>query len=124
MSDDIHMKPVLAKAIEHAFVLAVSDCLPPPERPDDMDRYDARKRVVQLDVYKITDEEWAQIDPMALAQNLCCRLLGTGGWQVGGVYSANATVNEVIAACFGEDEANRDPIADVKEALGLMKSPT
>ena len=116
--NDTNMKPLLSKLIERAFVLAVSDCIAPPVGFDDQDDYDKRKAAVQRDVYSISAEDWAQIDAMALAQNLCCRLLGKGGWEVNGVYSANATVQQVVNACFG-GEASKDPLADIKETLGL-----
>lgn len=119
MNDQIDMKPLLGKLIERAFVFAVSDCIAPPEQPGkDQDDYDKRKLAIQRDVYNVTDEDWAQIDPMALAQNVCCRLLGTGGWSVNGVYAPNATVQQVVNACFGA-EASRDPLGGIIEAMGL-----
>ena len=115
---DTNMKPLLGKLIERAVVLAISDCIAPPNEFSGMDGYSKRRRDIQRSVYNISEEDWAQIDPMALAKNVCCRLLGMGGWEVNGVYSANATVNQVVNACFGA-EASRDPLADIIEDLGL-----
>ena len=121
MSESISMKPLLSKLVQRAFVLAVSDCIPPPEGINDLDAYDKRKEEIQRNVYDITPEEWAQIDPMALAQNLCCRLLGEGGWSVGGVYSANATVDQVMRATFGEG-SSKNPLEDIIKELGLEEA--
>jgi len=68
-------------------------------------------------MHAITDEEWAQISPLALAQNIACRLVGYGGWESRGVYSTNSTVQQqVVNACFGA-ETSRDPLAYIKEFI-------
>lgn len=114
--NDTNMKPLLGALVQRAVVLAISDCIRPPDGIDDVEEYEKRKAEVQRNVFSILAEDWAQIDPMALAQNVACRLLGAGGWTVNGVYSGNATINQIVNACFGA-EASRDPLADVKEAL-------
>ncbi len=93
MSDDITMKPLLAVAVTEALRLAIQDSMMPE------------------------DKTLADIDLDALAQNLCCRLLGTGGWMVRGVYSGNATPQEILHACVEHPRA--DPLADVKAAFGF-----
>ena len=91
--DDVSMKPLLAVAVHEALRLAIQDCMMPE------------------------DKTLADVDLDALAQNLCCRLFGTGGWSVRGVYSGNATPQEILHACVENPRA--DPLADITTALGL-----
>jgi hypothetical protein len=50
---------------------------------------------------------------------VACRLLGTGGWSVNGVYSANATARETLQATFARpDQSHADELAfDLKRAF-------
>ena len=59
----------------------------------------------------------AHIDPEALAQNLAVRLLGSGGWWIGGLYAGNATPREVFEASI--DRPDRDAVAEVAFDLNL-----
>ena len=109
--NDTHMKPLLSVAIHEAVKLAIVDCLD-PDKVTDEDRIVYRK-----DNHKIPGDLWKSIDPTALAQNICCRLLGTGGWEVNNVYAGNASPIEVLYACI--QNPGQDPNGDVKKALGL-----
>ena len=57
-----------------------------------------QKAEMRHDIHKMPSEAFAGIDPSALAQNVCCRLLGSGGWVVGGIYGGNATDREIFEA--------------------------
>lgn len=117
------MKALLSVAITEAVKLALIDsCVAPPRNLEDMDRCDARKAELLWDIYKITPEELGSMDPGALAQNVCCRLLGTGGWVVGRVYAGNATPREILDASLCRPD--QDPLGDIKMDLGLGEETT
>ena len=96
--ESVSMKPLLGKLIQEAFRIAVLDCIP------DLD--DNRRVAIFRDIYAVTEEEWQSIDPGALCQNIGCRLLGTGGWTVRGVYSGNASTREVFDATIANSDIN------------------
>lgn len=95
----ISMKAMLAACIEEAFRIAVCDSLLP-------ETSDERRVLIHADLHAITSEEWAEIDPNALRRNICNRLLGYGGWDIRGVYSGNASAEEVFAASFPKGGIN------------------
>lgn len=115
------MKPLLSVAIMEAVKLAIIDSIAPAEIDGDVDAWmaesDARRDRLAFDIYQITGEELASIDPGALAQNVACRLLGTGGWCVNGVYAGNATPREILDACVHRPD--QDPLGDIKHSMGL-----
>lgn len=105
--EPVSMKPLLAAALDEAFAIAVVDSI--------LDLTDERRIAIFRDLYCMTGEEWGSIDPGALRQNITCRLFGTGGWLVRGVYSGNANKREVFGACIANSEVN--PIDDVIGSL-------
>lgn len=112
-NDFISMKPLLGLAIQEAVKRAILDCMP-PESTDE-------ERLKWLwDLYSIPEAHWAQIDPGALARNVVCRLLGTGGWQIGKMYAGNATPREILEACV--ERPDQDPLGDIKMDLGLREA--
>lgn len=121
--NDVSMKPLLSVAIHEAVNLALIDsCVEPPKDLSDAEqtRYQSRKEELRWDIFKLTDEEMAWMDPKALAKNICCRLLGTGGWEVNGVYAGNATPTQILEACVHRPD--QDPIGDIKMDLGRLGS--
>jgi hypothetical protein len=121
---DRTVKPLLAVAVEEAVKLAFADsCLAcemdkviAAEGVDAwMDRADDVRTDWSNNPSMIPDEYVAGMDRAAFAQNLCCRLLGTGGWQIGDLYTGNATPQEVFDASIGR--AHEDPTAAVRMAL-------
>lgn len=78
---------------------------------------DEQKLEMRHDIYKMPSEAMAEIDPGALAQNVCCRLLGRGGWVVGGVYGGNATDREVFEATI--ERPDYSAIDELAFDLGL-----
>lgn len=115
------MKPLLGMAIQEAVVLALIDSVHIPEdksEPDvikHMHKQDDLRRQWASDIYSMPDELLSTIDPIALAQNVARRLLGTGGWVVGDVYSGNASPREVVEATFTRPD--KDPLGDIKFAM-------
>lgn len=129
MDNETHMKPLLATAVTEAVKLAIVDSLPVEwpvnafvEGTEECLERQEKKRNWLWDPYSIPQEHWNGIDPMALAQNICCRLLGKGGWEVNGVYSGNATPREILDACV--ERPDQDPLGDIKHALGLKREET
>lgn len=112
--DEVSMKPLIGLAIQEAVKLALIDCLDPHQVTDeDRMRY-------RWDIHSVPDELWAGIDPTALAQNVACRLIGTGGWTVNGVYAGNATPKQILESCI--ERPDEDPNGDIKLWLnGLDK---
>ncbi len=96
--ESVSMKPMISKLFAEAYRIAVIDCIP------DID--DKRKCELYADLYKLTTEEWASIDIMALKQNIICRFIGTGGWSVRGVHGANSSAREVYEHTMPFDERN------------------
>jgi hypothetical protein len=97
------MKPLLAAALDEAFRIAVVDSIP--------ELTDERRIAIFRDIYRMTEAEWGSIAPVALRQNIACRLFGSGGWSVRGVYSGNANAREVFDSCIANTEAN--PVDDI-----------
>jgi len=109
------MKPLLALAIREALHLALIDSATPP-RSDHADIGDwtpEQVAAMRSDIHAIP----LDFDPEALAQNLACRLLGTGGWSLGDLYSPNATPQEVFDHSI--DRPHRDAITEMVIDLGL-----
>jgi hypothetical protein len=106
---EVSMKPMLGKLVQEAVKLALIDCCIADavdaavgkDNPD-IERWVETSNRLRAewseDIYSMPDDLFARMDPMALAQNVACRLLGTGGWSVNGVYSANATARETLQA--------------------------
>ena len=84
MRSERHMKPLLGLAIQEAVHLAIIDCCDPDRTPEQQMEW-------EYDIYAIPSEQLAQMDPIALAQNVACRLMGPGGWRIGDMYTGNAT---------------------------------
>jgi hypothetical protein len=114
----LSMKPLLAVAIQEAVKLALIDSVYVRDGDEERPPNDDERREWRWDVYAIPDESLARIDPVALAQNVCVRLLGTGGWYANGVYSGNATPREVLEACL--ERPDEDPIAGAAFSMGLV----
>jgi hypothetical protein len=71
---------------------------------------DEERAKMQMDEY--AGPQYVDFDPGALAQNVCCRLLGTGGWNVGGIYAGNATDRDVFdASIIRPDRSRIDELA-------------
>lgn len=125
MEPDRSMKPLLAVAVTEAVRLALVDsCLAcEMERVIAADGIDAwLERADSIceqwarNPELIPDGDVAGMDRAALAQNVACRLLGTGGWQIGSLYAGNATPQEIFDASI--DRTHEDPTADVR--MGLL----
>jgi hypothetical protein len=128
MSDEderVTMKPMLGALVQEAVRLALIDSV----LVDELDKHPVEKWGVvgdrlraewADDIYKIPSEHIARMDPQALAQNVAVRLLGPGGWNVGGVYGGNASASELVEATFARpDHSHTDDVAfDVLRALG------
>jgi len=108
----VSMKAMLSVLFDEAFRIAVVDSID----PDLID--DAGRCAVYKDVYTITKEQWASIDPMALSKNTRNRFIGVGGWEVRGRYAPNCTPREVFDATIGGPDM--DLIAGIKEQLRNM----
>lgn len=115
MDEDRSMKPLLGKLIEEAVHLALIDvCLADGtekalgDREWNLYEHNAvRDRLMSEwshDVYAIPADVVGGIDPGALAQCISVRLLGPGGWSIGGVYAGNATASEIVAQTFARPD--------------------
>lgn len=93
------MRCLLSVAVQEAVTLALIDTARPRDA-NGQDRFwtDDEKLAMRRNIYAMPDEALGNMDPGALARNVACRLLGTGGWIVGGVYAGNATPREVFEA--------------------------
>jgi hypothetical protein len=60
---------------------------------------------------------YVDFDPGALARNVSNRLLGSGGWEVGGHYCGNATAREITNASIAD--LDRDEVAELLSDLGI-----
>ena len=127
---DRSMKPMLAKLVEEAVHLALIDCCLADAMDDIIERQgidawldgasDAVKTEWAHDIHAIPSAYIARMDPLALAQNVAVRLLGTGGWMVGGVYSGNATAREILDATF--ERPDRSHVSEIAfDVLKLME---
>jgi hypothetical protein len=115
-SEEVSMKPLLSAALDEAFHIAVVDSIP--------DLTDERRIAIFRNLHCMTDEEWGRIDPGALRRNIACRLWGSGGWTVRGVYSGNANKREVFEACIANTEANQiDDVVGALRGSGLDAKP-
>lgn len=108
---NIDMKALLGVAVSEAVHLALIDTV-------EIDLTDAQRQAARWDIHRIPGEAIARMDPEALAQNVCVRLLGSGGWFVNGVYAGNATPREVLDASI--QRPDRDPIDEIAFDLGLQ----
>lgn len=124
------MKPMLGACIEQAVHLALIDSATPPQKLDGEALEERaglwsneQRAAMEADIYAIPSEALAGMDPRALAQNICNRLLGPGGWTLptpdGPLYTGTATTREVFEASF--DRPDRDHVAEV--AMDLMPDP-
>jgi hypothetical protein len=99
----LSMKPLLGALVKEAVKLALIDSVMPTERePNGQTRLptDEEQRRWREDIHSIPAAYIANMDPLALAQNVACRLLGTGGWSVNGVYGGNASPRDLLDATF------------------------
>jgi hypothetical protein len=122
------MKPLLGKLVQEAVHLALIDCCLADEMDgiierEGVDAWLARGDQVKTewarDIHAIPSAHLARMDPLALAQCVAVRLLGSGGWMVGGVYAGNATARELLDATFERpDQSHVDELAfDVLRAM-------
>jgi hypothetical protein len=122
---------MLAACIQEAVHLALIDSVGPEADPkaESLERRAGvwtpeERAAMEADIYAIPPEAIARMSPMALAQNVACRLLGTGGWELptpnGPMYTGNATTSEVFEASF--DRPDRDHVAELAFDLGLKPS--
>ena len=109
----VTMAPLLHKLMQEAFCIAVCDSI---------DVTDERKVEIFRDIYRITEEEWQSMDPMALANNVFQRFMG-GGHTVRGVYGGNANPREVFDACVANKEGSVDHVANFLSEQGLEVTP-
>lgn len=109
---ELHMRPLLAAAIEQAVFLALIDSCA-------ADATDEERAAWAWDIYTMPDKLFAKMDPGALAKNVACRLIGKGNWTVGGCYSGNATPREALEACIIRPD--QDPLGDIKMWLGAKE---
>ena len=114
------MKPLLSVVLRQALHWALIDSAAVHD-PDNADCTDGtristpeEREAWGWDMYAIP---LGHIDPGALAQNLAVRLLGGGGWHIGGLYSGNATPQEVFDASI--DRPDRDEVSEIAFDLGL-----
>ena len=118
------MKPLLAVCLKEAVRLALIDsCVEPPKDASDAEsqRYEARKEELGWDIYKLSGDELAGMDPMALAQNVAWRLFGTGGWEVNGAYAGNSTPQAILEAFVHRPDQN--PLGILIMDMGLNPLP-
>ena len=121
----LSLKPLLAVAIHEAVAWALVDSTDPElagltesfKAGDD--NFAKTRAGWVLDPHSIPAEALASIDPTALAQNIANRLLGTGGWETGGIYHGNASPQETFTALVRRP--HQDPLGDIKMALGLKE---
>lgn len=132
MDEARSMKPLLGKLIEEAVHLALIDsCLAieqdrrlPSSGSWTLVEHQAVTERIKADwhddIYAIPGECLAGMDAVALAQNVAVRLLGPGGWMVGGVYAGNATARELSDVTFGRpDRSHTSEVAF--DMLGAME---
>jgi len=117
------MKPMFAALVKEAVKLALIDCVVHEAARAEWEEaggpfsvyeaaYDRMRTEWEHDVYAIPDRLFAGMDPMALAQNVCVRLLGPGGWVVGNTYAGNATAREMFDETFSRpDQSHVDEVA-------------
>lgn len=114
MSADLTMKPLLSLAIMEAVKLALIDSAVPP---DNGFWTDEQKVEFGRNVYALPSDAIARMDPGALAQNVACRLLGYGGWEVRGEYAPNMTPRQVFESSI--ERPDQDVISETIFDLGL-----
>lgn len=105
---ETNMKPLLGLAVQEAVKLALVDTAA---------KTDEQRFEWTWDIYAMPDDALVGIDPGALAQNVACRLLGSGGWFSGTTYAGNATPTEVLHSCI--QRPDQDPIDEIAFDLGL-----
>ena len=114
------MKPMLAVVLKQALHWALIDSAAVYD-PENADCTDGTRLPTPEEReawgWSINAIPLAHIGPDALAQNLAVRLLGSGGWHIGGLYAGNASPREVFEASI--DRPDRDEIAEIAFDLGL-----
>lgn len=114
------LKPLMALAIHEAVKWAFVDCASHPGKiPGEAGPLASEEERAKWlhDIYSMPSECFAQMDPGAVAQNICNRLMGSGGWRVNGVYAGNATPQQILECCIHRPD--QDPVGDVMMDLGL-----
>lgn len=129
MSDELqpegverNMKPALATLVQEAVCLALIDSAVPHDE-DGKERFwtDEERQAMEHDIFAMPGEALAEMDPIALAQNVAVRLLGRGGWELptiaGPIYTGNATAREVWEASLARPD--RSIVDEMAFDLGL-----
>lgn len=80
-------------------------------------RHLTREERAKMRADQYAGPKYVDFDPGALAQNVACRLLGTGGWEVGGVYAGNASPREIFEITFARPD--RSETAEIAHDMGL-----
>lgn len=124
---ELAMKPMLAECVQEAVKLALIDSCWPVDEATGEDRPQSwtpeERLAMRRDIHAMPASAFSNMDPSALAQNVCVRLLGAGGWRLpdprGGspIYTGNATTREVFDASF--ERPDHDVVAEVAFDLGL-----
>lgn len=126
------MRCILSKCIQEAVKLAIIDCVGGDQMNAYRDQYpndtweqtfarcDEERAEWLRDIYAVPDTLWALIDAGALASNVACRLIGYGGWTVGGIYGGNGTIQQIVDATFARPD--QDHIAEIAFDMGLQPS--
>lgn len=121
----LSLKPLLAVAIHEAVAWALVDSTDPElagctaSFVNGDDNFAKTRASWVLDPHSIPAEALASIDPTALAQNITTRLLGSGGWETGGIYHGNASPQQTFDALVRRP--HEDPLGDIKMALGVIE---
>lgn len=121
----LSLKPLLAVAIHEAVAWALVDSTDPElagcteSFVNGDDNFRKTRAGWVLNPHTIPAEALASIDPSALAQNICVRLLGPGGWDAGGIYHGNASPQQTFDALVRRP--HEDPLGDIKMSLGLAE---
>ena len=110
---DRNMKPLLSVALKEALHLALIDSIGSEDTKT--------RREWETDIDAIPDDALARVDLTALGQNLACRFLGSGGWELPHgeerAYTGNLTATEIWELSI--DRPDRDQIAETAFDLGL-----
>lgn len=116
--DNLNMKPLLGAIIQQALRLAIIDCCGiVKDGTGERLATDSEREGWLANIHSLSQELWNDIDPTALGQNLGCRLLGRGGWEMNGVYAGNASPATLFNQVFSKATKGQvdDIIADLKE---------
>lgn len=126
--DKVSMKPMLGKLVEEAVKLALidsvlADAVDQLVSDGEMERWVATSDRLRAewteDIDSMPGELLAKMSPLALAQNVGCRLFGTGGWSVSGTYAPNASAREVLEATFARPDQRHvdETMFDIRRAI-------